>query len=544
LKTIWDERELSKVTAKDYERALEVHIGLDPDPKVRVNILGPISPTYMYSPLNVARKEIRLVVLLPGEWNDPVRVRLKLETLNESLQYEALSYCWGNRDKKSLIYVDGRGFGVTVNLWAALRHRRSQKSPRTMWIDAICINQTDLGERSNQVMMMRDIYQQADQVVAWLGSETEATGSLLKDLNRNAADILKESELLSLSKSLGAEVLDNIWTTLSSDLLARPYWQRLWIHQEIALAGRIEVVCGDSSVEWNLLIATVKLGIRYLASIQTAYLITRGVTEVAKERLLQVLELDQLRIQHRLPMSQSISITELLGRLQKFQATDKRDKIFGLFGLWDQKKYVVPNYQTSVGQVYFDFARNIIIKDHSLDVITRSTIRDIIYGSDLLPSWVPDWSIDPACHPLNLEIQIGKDHTSKPFSGFKLFPASISFSENYRTLKVEGIIFDRIQSMNPSPYSNPASGIFNFVAAAINTALSSGGPLYPNGEDIKLAVSRTLSADLDWKQDRCRSGQMFWDIFEDSYKKPPEDYRPDAPNNERLEMLRMMVGAS
>ena len=33
----------------------------------------------------------------------------------------------------------------------------------TFWIDAICINQADLDERSQQVAIMRDIYASAEQ---------------------------------------------------------------------------------------------------------------------------------------------------------------------------------------------------------------------------------------------------------------------------------------------------------------------------------------------------------------------------------------------
>lgn len=534
LKAICAEWKPEQEEVKDSLSALQASVEAKSNPQSTVENLGFISPFYMYSPLNDARKEIRLAVLLPGKANDSVRVSLRLVSLQESPQYEALSYCWGNCAEQSSIYVDNRNFVVTLSLWDALRSLRSEKSPRIMWIDSICINQQDFRERGNQVMMMRNIYQQAEQVVVWLGSETKSTGDFLEFLNRNEADILQESELLTYKSQ---EIFRNIWAALSSDLLARPYWRRLWIHQEIALACHIGVVCGGSCVDWNLLTATAKFVIRYLASFESLNQITAKVTEVETSRLLQLLELDQLRIRRHASVAEAASIQELAVRFQKFQTTDPRDKIFALFGLSDHEKYLVPDYQKTASQVYFEFARNIIMKDHSLDIITLCNESTIPNENRLdLPSWVPDWSVDRAYHSLNLGIQLG-NHFSKPFRALGLYTGLILFSGNYRTLVAKGILFDRIQTVVSSP-SDLKGRFFSYMTAAMKTASLSGDPLYVTGEDIQTSVSRTLSADLDWRQGRCRPGETFWDIFKHTYLTTREDYEPEAPGGKKLEMLR------
>jgi hypothetical protein len=70
------------------------------------------------------------------------------------------------------ILVNGASVAVTVNLESALRYLRHSDLPRVLWIDAICINQHDLGEKRHQVSIMQSIYTYAEQVVVWLGLET------------------------------------------------------------------------------------------------------------------------------------------------------------------------------------------------------------------------------------------------------------------------------------------------------------------------------------------------------------------------------------
>ena len=42
-----------------------------------------------------------------------------------------------------------------------------------LWIDSLCINQLDLLELNSQVNKIRDIYNSAIKVVAWLGEDDE-----------------------------------------------------------------------------------------------------------------------------------------------------------------------------------------------------------------------------------------------------------------------------------------------------------------------------------------------------------------------------------
>jgi len=175
---------------------------------------------YLYQALDTSHYEIRLIRLLPGFFYEDINIQIFHEPLSKSQRpkYEALSYVWGSSDNTRSITVraatspldkNGKpwsrivrrlglssskseshktktadyalrprleGLGqlhVTLNLLIALKHLRRDHVPRILWVDAICINQEDLRERSSEVGRMGWIYSKADSVIAWLGSSSD-----------------------------------------------------------------------------------------------------------------------------------------------------------------------------------------------------------------------------------------------------------------------------------------------------------------------------------------------------------------------------------
>ena len=128
--------------------------------------------TIVQSPLNI--KDIRLINVYPGIPESD----LVLERFESSLKtpYEALSYCWGNLTPNQNIIVNGEYEKVTQNLYHALKALRHQHTTRTLWVDAMCINQRDIDEKNEQVRQMSAIYSNAQQVCCWLGQETKDSG--------------------------------------------------------------------------------------------------------------------------------------------------------------------------------------------------------------------------------------------------------------------------------------------------------------------------------------------------------------------------------
>ena len=128
--------------------------------------------TYTYSLLSGAR-DIRLLDLQPSEKrNEKLHCTIRHVCLDDVNSYEALSYTWGDASQQLDISCNGASLKVTRSLNVALRYLRSTTDVRTLWADAICINQGDFEERNQQVQLMRDVYSKARQVIAWIGDES------------------------------------------------------------------------------------------------------------------------------------------------------------------------------------------------------------------------------------------------------------------------------------------------------------------------------------------------------------------------------------
>ena len=127
---------------------------------------------YLYSP--IAKDRFRLLVLRPSSFEEEIQRSLIIPQADlAELEYEVLSYVWGLSSKTVPINLDGFKVPITQNLEYALRYLRRQTQPRRIWVDAVYINQADLDEQSKQVSRTKNIYQQAFNVVMWLGEENE-----------------------------------------------------------------------------------------------------------------------------------------------------------------------------------------------------------------------------------------------------------------------------------------------------------------------------------------------------------------------------------
>ncbi|KAF2034954.1 hypothetical protein EK21DRAFT_55520 [Setomelanomma holmii] len=150
-------------------------------------------PPYKYQELRQSEEEIRLLELLPNNGNDKLKKFPSCRIIHASLQkkreYTALSYVWDDSGNSRLILLENYSVKVTKNLYDAMMALRPAAEPLVIWIDSLCINQSDTKEKSWQVGLMRDIYRQAHNVIAWLGPADESSDSVmdyLDDLGRRA----------------------------------------------------------------------------------------------------------------------------------------------------------------------------------------------------------------------------------------------------------------------------------------------------------------------------------------------------------------------
>lgn len=113
---------------------------------------------YTYHALDSERREIRLLSIRPGKPEDPIQCKLRHAKLDEKPTYETISYAWGDATIRGMIRVNSVTISVPLSAERVLRVVRLPAELRTVWIDAVCINQQDPDERAQQVAFMRHIY--------------------------------------------------------------------------------------------------------------------------------------------------------------------------------------------------------------------------------------------------------------------------------------------------------------------------------------------------------------------------------------------------
>jgi hypothetical protein len=191
-----------------------------------------------------------------------------LEPSSHSLVYEALSYTWGSDQARVAVLITDDTSAVPAvlligsNLSSALRHLRYQDRSRSLWIDAICINQSDISERTAQVRRMAEIYEQASRVVVWLGPGDNSSALAIKTLDYLGRQVVTTTDMWMFCTPDSEEPYwceancklpydERTWEAIS-ELLARPWFTRVWVIQEIQLANHDAVMqCGAHEISWS-----------------------------------------------------------------------------------------------------------------------------------------------------------------------------------------------------------------------------------------------------------------------------------------------------
>lgn len=179
-------------------------------------------PQYRHSPLPSGYGSIRLLRLMPHE-DETADIQCELfeYSLKNSCKgihlYEALSYVWGDPENRRSLSMHNHRFDVTVNLHAALSHLRNHSMERILWIDALCIDQTNQEEKEHQIQFMAKIYGQAQRVVVWLGEVADDS-----DL---ALEAIRVAGSRNFAHSLNSEKIQ----PAVLKLLERPWFRRIWV---------------------------------------------------------------------------------------------------------------------------------------------------------------------------------------------------------------------------------------------------------------------------------------------------------------------------
>lgn len=329
------------------------------------------SKTYEYRYLQP--DEIRVIDLLPGTDQEEINVTIRHTPMQDPLDSDctALSYAWGNPKSTQTIYCsNGEGqLRVTTECVSALRRLRLPNKPKTLWVDTICINQSDILERNRQITLMSKIYHCSSKVAIYLGGESEDSPLALKYIT----DHYYQRFPMGLA-NMGVLQMEAI-----QKLFARPWFSRVWVIQEARNAKTAEVICGSEVLSWECIL-TLPWNAPYFPESslgQQPYVALPPATYWRREVypfIGDVLSPDVL-FQH-------------LMRARGCLATDKRDKVFALLPLFGDSDAtlagadLLPDYAYSTEKVFLNVARYLI----------EGTGWALLYaaecGSNLdLPSW-------------------------------------------------------------------------------------------------------------------------------------------------------------
>ncbi|KAH9218706.1 heterokaryon incompatibility protein-domain-containing protein [Leptodontidium sp. 2 PMI_412] len=350
--------------------------------------------TALYTPLITERKEIRLVTLCSGNFEDDIFCSLSKVSLDDKPSYEALSYVWGDRRITRRIFIDGLSKRVTRNLEIALRHLRYDSRPRVLWIDAICINQRNIAERSVQVMHMDEVYAKATSVIAWLGEESNDSNLAFDALNALPTVLLQHWDPQKNAK-FDMTALEPKFTSALRSLFLRPWWRRIWTVQESILGPAMSLICGKRQVS-----ADTSCSVAFSQAYHSRACCRRFLLEHLKDNAFWDL-LEGMDPLYHLGMWRNEHCDHrlvcLLAHFRSRFCLDPRDKVYGLLGLCisDEKNLVVPDYSLPASVVYEQATFKMIERSLSLEVFSQLCPRSIKSTGMLagkLPSWVPDWT--------------------------------------------------------------------------------------------------------------------------------------------------------
>lgn len=347
------------------------------------------SATYQYHSLDTADQEFRLVHIRRRRLGRPLECSIETIPFQTAPVYEAISYTWSNQQPEHPILFQGRILHVTANVRQILNDISSFQRDRWLWIDIVCINQTDPAEKQNQVEMMGEIYRRAKRVICWLGHHDSQASDWKRVLN--LATALPKATLVAGSK--------RDWLAFER-VFAHPYWQRLWIIQEIALGQTVSIWIGGVEVEHSVLtlIARVIMGgmpeVQKLVASHTAH----GVpSDALNTTYSHIMTIDHIRSSLR-NASNTFTMEECLRMTERAQAKDPRDKIYGLQHLVREDGQTAgvgdaitptPDYRISSQSLFTSLAANLLKRDPAF-VLCRAGVG-WAEGDWGMPSWTPDF---------------------------------------------------------------------------------------------------------------------------------------------------------
>ncbi|KAH7001257.1 heterokaryon incompatibility protein [Ilyonectria destructans] len=500
----------------------------------------PRAPIYRYSPIISRPRAFRLIRILPPHrafFGDTLRIEIITVDADSPCLYDTLSYTWGStngRGPDRRILVETQHGPRELRIYQSLELTLlSIKANRPIFVDQICINQCDDVEKANQVQLMHDIYANCSQLLVWLGPETklsneyfsytckvcdegilsrfiipgrvdfpqifdavmnskiEVTGSIRED---------RDDVLMLLSKYGESYPVDGL-----EDVLRRPWFNRLWIIQEVCLAPNVLFICGSKDMSFEYF----RLGLLFYTIYNTFWLenLKRAVSQAELTQRDNIFGLNQSpirMIQERKAIhmhGKRHSLYNLIikyntnGDQQKIGATLAEDRVFGIMGLADAQSLMGMNIRYGdVSGIFTEIAAFLVVQN--LDVLLFSQFPKHIPN---LPSWAPDWS-------MNLQIPASYLTLQEPiFSAGGAMTVKPNVDLNSRCLVARGVAVSNIvrvgqQTMVKDQDQRVVQGVDCRSVKRFFDEIDVFIPQSCIKDDIEMAAIRLAGFDLSMRQ--------------------------------------------
>lgn len=342
---------------------------------------------YTYSPL--PPNSIRLLRLHPAPIDSPISCELHTARVEElendpvpfvRAKYEAVSYVWGEVNGQTLREIEchGRAMKVTPNLHDALTQLCQRTERRTLWIDAVCINQGDNIEKSQQLGFMRAIYYRASRVIIWLGKVEQDSEQAIDLVHRMAA----ADRDRATPPALPSYTDESAWEPLVR-LVTNSWFTRIWIYQESALAQSAIIHIGSLQIAWEDLWAAVN----FFASIRVKRPVRLTKPCVAVWSLCS-----WSRVVSRQDEFRPIPLRDLLWSTTYFKATLPHDRVYALLGLAREANDYEPDYSQPLKDLYTSVTLKMLQKPGIPDALgILASVKHYHNPPNDFPSWVNKW---------------------------------------------------------------------------------------------------------------------------------------------------------
>jgi hypothetical protein len=377
-----------------------------------------MSATYVYHRLSPG-PNIRVLQLQPSlDFAAPIEVSFTEVSLagagKDTYDYEAISYVWGAPRGDQEIYCEGKTVLVTPNCLSALRHFRRKDRVRTLWCDAICIDQNTTEEKNHQVKIMGEVYKSASRVLVWLGEGEARFGPMVRLLRWHglAWELLsrrrwledrlwvpsigqgtaQDDVILHMSKfSVGlAHSVRNFAPFVSNN----PWFSRAWTFQEFLLAPHVCLCVGFHWIPWRFFYFLYYLLLRDSSGADDLELHNLTATTRCHDLFLSLRQsLHGAEITESFEEISLGAILEIIKQSNIRRASDDKDSIYALYSVLREVGLSLPDpeYRSATETVFADFTRAIIHETSSLDLIALLQPQDP-KARPGLPSWVPDYA--------------------------------------------------------------------------------------------------------------------------------------------------------